>query len=84
MQIYEICKDNRIMLSLTLKEFADSVGVDVELYKAFEDGEYIFSKEIMKRIIKSLYVEKEDFDSYEADLITRTSLRVIEECEKGE
>lgn len=85
MQIYEICKENRIMLGLTIKEFAESIDIDCDLYERFEKGDYLFSNEIMKIIIKCLYVEKEDLNKeYIEDDITRISMKVIEECEKSE
>jgi hypothetical protein len=47
MQIYEICKENRRMLELTIEEFAESIDVDPKLYKKFEDGEFLFSNDII-------------------------------------
>ena len=85
MQIYEICKENRLILGLTIEEFAESIGVDCNLYKKFENGKYLFSNDIMKIIVKCLYVDKEDLDKdFIEDDITRISMKVIEECEKSE
>lgn len=85
MLINEICREHREMLGLTLTEFSRSVNVDVSLYEQFEKGKYMFSNDIMKLIVKSLYVEKEDLMEDDIDdEITRISLKVIEECEKGE
>ena len=85
MQIHEICKENRKMLGLTIKEFAESINVDCKLYDDFESGKYLFSNDVMKIIIKCLYIDREDLDrEYIDDDITRVSMRVIEECEKSE
>ena len=93
MEIYEICKNNREQLGLTILEFCKSINIDVEVYKKFEKGEYIFSKDIMKIILSILYVDYSEFknediydeiDDEEIRDITKISLKVIEECEKGE
>lgn len=85
MQIHEVCKENRKMLELTIEEFAESIDVDPKLYKKFEDGEFLFSNDIMKRIVSSLYIDKEDlYKEFIEDDITRISMKVIEECEKSE
>lgn len=85
MQIYEICKENRLMLGLTIEEFAESIDIDCNLYEQFEHGKYLFSNDIMKIIVKCLYVDKEDLNKeLIEDDITRISMKVIEECEKSE
>ena len=85
MQIHVVCKENRKMLELTIEEFAESIDVDPKLYKKFEDGEFLFSNDIMKRIVSSLYIDKEDlYKEFIEDDITRISMKVIEECEKSE
>lgn len=85
MQIHEICKENRKMLELTIKEFAESIDVDPKLYEKFEDGQFLFSNDIMRRIVSSLYVDKEDLnEEFFEDDITRISMKVIKECEKSE
>jgi len=86
MEIYEICKENREKLGLTIDEFSHSINIDSKCYEKFEKGEYVFSKDIMKVIFSCLYVEKEDFEilDFTNDEITNISLKVIRECEKGE
>lgn len=85
MQIYEICRENREMLGLTIEEFASSINIDCKLYSDFEEGKYLFPNDVMKIIVKCLYVDREDLNrEYIEDDITRISMRVIEECEKSE
>ena len=78
------------MLGLTINEFAMSMGIDWELYAKFEVGEYEFSNDITKEILSNLYIEKEDLGRVSLDsenieeYITNISMKVIEECEKGE
>lgn len=85
MQVHELCKENRKMLGLTTREFAESIDVDFRLYEKFENGDFLFSNDIMKRIVTGLYIDKEDLNKeFIEDDITRISMKVIEECEKSE
>lgn len=82
MLINELCKKNRIILDLTIEEFALSMGVDSNLYRKFEEGIYAFPNEIMRAIINSLYIEKEDLLEAESDdEILNISMKAIEACE---
>lgn len=85
MEIYELCKENREKLDLTIEEFSKSIGIDYVCYREFEKGNYLFSKEEMKLILTSLYISKGDLvNEFDEDYITNISLKVIDECEKGE
>ena len=82
MLINELCKKNRLILDLTIEEFALSMGLDSNLYRKFEEGIYVFSNEIMRAIINSLYIEKEDLLKAESDdEILNISMKAIEACE---
>ena len=87
MKINDVCKYNRELLGLTIEEFAMSININVKEYEDFENGIFLFDKEILKRIVSSLYIEKEDLivdNNKDKDFFTSISLNVIEECEKGE
>lgn len=86
MTIYDLCKSNRKKLDLSIEEFCECVDLNANEYKLFEEGKFIFDNDKLKRIIKSLYIEREDLLSNKEniDSITSISLKVIEELEKGE
>ena len=91
-EFINLCINNRKVLGLTSSDVSEILDVDINDYKEFEKGNYVFNELILKKIIKLYCIGKNDIKDYSHlydlsdvdDEILDISKDIINSIEKGD